>query len=151
VSVGLKRMQALSTRSRTAFGKRKEQERRLFLSRSSQQRRVHSAALETMSTPSASIPAPPLALDHSSNSYFVLSTSSSSPPPLPSLALATPLSYVGPIGPGIMATEHVVALPDSTVDGSTSQEEVKRVVREVRKVEGVQGVEVMQARTREKR
>ncbi|GAA5917724.1 hypothetical protein JCM8208_001890 [Rhodotorula glutinis] len=68
--------------------------------------------------------APPLRLDYSANTYLVLSSSSSSPPTLPSgssnSALSSRLSYAGPLGPGNLDKEHVFALHGVPSDGSTA-------------------------------
>lgn len=95
----------------------------------------------------------PLQLDDPQSTYFVLSTASTAPPSLPGPSPSAQLRYLGPIGPGIMATEHVVALRDVAGAAiSASGEEVRRVQEDLRKVEGVKRVEVMQpARQRAKR
>ncbi|GAA6024623.1 hypothetical protein JCM8202_005085 [Rhodotorula sphaerocarpa] len=98
--------------------------------------------------------AAPLQLDDPQATYFVLSTASTAPPPLPGPSPpSAQLQYLGPIGPGIMATEHVVALRDVAGAAiSASGEEVRRVQEDLRKVEGVKRVEVMQpAKQRTKR
>ncbi len=96
----------------------------------------------------------PLQLDDPQATYFVLSTASTAPPPLPGPSPpSAQLQYLGPIGPGIMATEHVVALRDVAGAAiSASGEEVRRVQEDLRKLEGVKRVEVMQpAKQRAKR
>ncbi|GAA6044142.1 hypothetical protein JCM8097_002793 [Rhodosporidiobolus ruineniae] len=102
---------------------------------------------------------PALQLSHSSSTYFVLTTSSSAPPPLSSLSLSPTaahpalerLSYVGPVGPGLMEAEHVVALPHPAGRGEADEGEVRVVKGALRGLEGVQGVEIMRARDRVKR
>ncbi|GAA5872635.1 hypothetical protein JCM8547_003715 [Rhodosporidiobolus lusitaniae] len=111
-----------------------------------------------MSDQTSTASPPPLALDHSRNTYFVLSTSSSSPPQLPALASASAdpaappaptLSYVGSVGPGLLAQERVVALPVPPTDENA--ELVQRAKTALRGVEGVQRVELMEVKQRRKR
>ncbi|GAA5982394.1 hypothetical protein JCM11641_006969 [Rhodosporidiobolus odoratus] len=85
----------------------------------------------------------PLHLDHSHSTYLVLSTSSSAPPTLPS-TLSTRLTYLGPVGSGTMANEHVFQL--ATLDKEVAQ----RVESELSEAK-VGRVEVMKVDMRTKR
>lgn len=95
-------------------------------------------------------------LDYSRATYFVLSSSSSAPPPLPtpssSSAAAAALRYVGPVGEGIMADEHIVALEGvPSVGGGVEQQVVHTTKEALRAIKGVSHVEVMQPTQRAKR
>ncbi|GAA5976775.1 hypothetical protein JCM10908_005627 [Rhodotorula pacifica] len=95
----------------------------------------------------------PPQLDYARSTYFVLSSSSPAPPPLPSSSSNPPLRYVGPVGQGIMADEHIVAL-EGIPSGSAAAAaagQVERAKEVLMKVEGVKSVEVMQPKQRAKR
>ncbi|KWU42543.1 hypothetical protein RHOSPDRAFT_35897 [Rhodotorula sp. JG-1b] len=97
----------------------------------------------------------PPRLDYSRATYFVLSSSSSAPPPLPTLSShssTATLRYVGPVGEGIMADEHIVALEGvPSVGGGVEQQVVHTTKEALRAIKGVSHVEVMQPTQRAKR
>ncbi|GAA5866848.1 hypothetical protein JCM3774_001820 [Rhodotorula dairenensis] len=101
------------------------------------------------------MPTPPLQLDYARATYFVLSSpsssSSSAPPQLPpSLA---DVRYLGPLGEGALANEHVVAL-EGVPSGSHTPEQEERVrttTAALRAMEGISHVEVMRPAQRAKR
>lgn len=106
-------------------------------------------------------PNKPLNLDYARHTYFTLSTAAPTPPTLPAPSSSSSLAskkaprlmYIGPVGPGIMANEHVVALEG--VGSGTSEAAQVQVVEEARRslkgVEGVKHVELMQPKMRSKR
>lgn len=106
------------------------------------------------------MPTPPLQLDYARATYFVVSTARSAS----SSAAAAPLSlppslaevrYVGPLGDGALANEHVVALegiPSGPPDPEQDQgERVRTTTAALRAIEGVNRVEVMRPAQRAKR
>ncbi|BGO89931.1 hypothetical protein NBRC10512_006440 [Rhodotorula toruloides] len=103
----------------------------------------------------------PLQLDYARNTYFTLSTASAIPPTLPTLpspdsfaiSSGPRLEYVGPVGPGSMADEHVVAVEGIATGTSevTEIEAVEEAKRLLKAVQGVKRVEMMQPTMRSKR
>ncbi|BGP23121.1 hypothetical protein JCM10295v2_002014 [Rhodotorula toruloides] len=103
----------------------------------------------------------PVQLDYARNTYFTLSTASAIPPKLPTLPSPDSFAisngprfqYVGPVGPGSMADEHVVAVEGiATGTSETSEvEAVEEAQRLLRGVQGVKRVEMMQPQMRAKR
>ncbi|TKA50428.1 hypothetical protein B0A53_06310 [Rhodotorula sp. CCFEE 5036] len=96
----------------------------------------------------------PPRLDYSRATYFVLSSSSSAPPPLPtpsSDSTTARLRYVGPVGEGILADEHIVALEGVPSVGGQVDQVVQRTKEALRAIKGVSHVEVMQPTQRAKR
>lgn len=102
----------------------------------------------------ATMPNGPPRLDYSRATYFVLSSSSSAPPPLPTPSSDSPaatLRYVGPVGDGIMADEHIVALEGVPSVGGQVEPVVHATKETLRAIKGVSHVEVMQPTQRAKR
>ncbi|POY75800.1 hypothetical protein BMF94_1113 [Rhodotorula taiwanensis] len=87
-------------------------------------------------------------LDYAQSTYFVLSTSSSAPPPLPSSNSTSALSYIGPVGDGLMANEHIIALQNVPTGAADRSADVDRAKKELKGTAGVEHVEVMQAKQR---
>ncbi|GAA6008735.1 hypothetical protein JCM10207_001702 [Rhodosporidiobolus poonsookiae] len=100
------------------------------------------------------MPTPPLHLDHSLSTFLVLSVPSPTSPLPPSSSLPASLRYVGALGEGLLASEHVYALPH-TPEGPVAREEAERVGRElerlVREEGGIGRAEVMESQQRSKR